>query len=242
MQETHSNDAIRKGLISGELRIAGRFLWGSNYTFLAEVQTNEETFAAVYKPSRGERPLWDFAKGTLAAREVAAYITSHNLGWELVPPTVLRMDGPAGPGSLQLYVDTNVDHHYFSFSEEEKEVLRPIAVFDLVINNADRKGGHIIIGEDGHVWSIDHGVCFHIEDKLRTVIWDFASESIPLSLLTDLEAFHNRLVTDESSRDEFLELISTSELNALQGRVKDILSNPVFPQPTTQWSYPWPLV
>jgi uncharacterized repeat protein (TIGR03843 family) len=242
MQETHSNDFIRQSLIAGELRIAGRFLWGSNYTFLAEVQTNEETLAAVYKPSRGERPLWDFSQGTLAAREVAAYITSLNLGWELVPPTVLRPEGPAGPGSLQLYVDTNVDHHYFSFNEEEKERLRPIAVFDLVINNADRKGGHIIIGKDGHVWSIDHGVCFHIEDKLRTVIWDFATEPIPQSLITDLEVFHNRLVTDGSLRDEFLELISTSELNALQVRVSEILSNPIFPQPSTQWSYPWPLV
>ena len=242
MQEPYSNETIKEILLTGEVRIAGRFLWGSNYTFLAEVLYKDDTLAAVYKPSRGERPLWDFATGTLAAREVAAYLTSNSLGWELVPPTVLRSDGPAGPGSLQLYVDANVDHHYFSFTDEEKDRLRPIAAFDLVINNADRKGGHIIIGIDDHIWSIDHGVCFHIEDKLRTVVWDFASESIPATILEDLQQFHHCLGVDESLKVEYLELISEAEFDALRTRVDYLLSNPVFPQPTTQWSYPWPLV
>ena len=242
MQENYSNESIKEMLSSGDLRIAGRFLWGSNYTFLAEVQTKDETLPAVYKPSRGERPLWDFATGTLAAREVAAYLTSNTLGWGLVPPTVLRSDGPAGPGSLQLFVDANVDYHYFSFNREEKERLRPIAVFDLVINNADRKGGHIIIGVDGHVWSIDHGVSFHMEDKLRTVVWDFAAEMIPATLIKDLEEFHLRLEKDEGLREEYLQLISEAEFDALKNRVNNLLSDPVFPQPTTQWSYPWPLV
>jgi uncharacterized repeat protein (TIGR03843 family) len=242
MQDTHSKQSIKEVLISGDLRIAGRFVWGSNYTFLAEVQTKDEILAAVYKPSSGERPLWDFNTGTLAAREVAAYLTSHTLGWGLVPPTVLRQDGPAGPGSLQLFVDASVDYHYFSFTKEEKERLRPLAVFDLVINNADRKGGHIIIGVDGQVWSIDHGVSFHIEDKLRTVVWDFATEIIPSKILEDLQKFHFSLEEDDVLRDEFLELISRTELNALKNRVHHLLSNPVFPQPSTQWSYPWPLV
>jgi uncharacterized repeat protein (TIGR03843 family) len=152
------------------------------------------------------------------------------------------MDGPAGPGSLQLFVDANADHHYFSFTDEEKGLLRPIAAFDVVINNADRKGGHIIIGVDGHIWSIDHGVCFHIEDKLRTVVWDFATETIPSKILEDLKIFHHHLEEDDRLIDEYLKLIDRGEFNALRNRVSQLLSNPVYPQPTTQWSYPWPLV
>lgn len=242
MQEAHSIETIKAILLTGELQIAGRFVWGSNYTFLAEVQSEDITLPAVYKPSSGERPLWDFPTGSLAAREVAAYLTSHCLSWDLVPPTVLRSDGPAGLGSLQLYVDANTDHHYFSFTDEEKDRLRPIATFDLVINNADRKGGHIIIDADNHIWSIDHGVSFHIEDKLRTVVWDFATEVIPHNLLEDLHKFQTRLEEDSQLRDEYLELISKAEFYALKTRLHHIISHPIFPQPTTQWSYPWPLV
>lgn len=241
-QQEFLSESIKARLISGELEISGRFMWGSNYTFLVNIHTNEGALTGVYKPSRGERPLWDFPGGTLAAREVAASLTSQELGWDLVPPTVLRMDGPAGPGSLQLYVNADPEHHYFTFNNDEKQRLRPIALFDLVINNADRKGGHIIIAEDGHLWSIDHGVCFHVEDKLRTVVWDFAKEPIPDALLVDLQDFLDRLVAVESIRDDYLELISRSELDALELRVKDILKNPTFPKPTNQWSYPWPLV
>lgn len=241
-QQEFLSESIKARLISGELEIAGRFMWGSNYTFLVNIHTNEGALTGVYKPSRGERPLWDFPGGTLAAREVAASLTSQELGWDLVPPTVLRMDGPAGPGSLQLYVNADPEHHYFTFNNDEKQRLRPIALFDQVINNADRKGGHIIIAEDSHLWSIDHGVCFHVEDKLRTVIWDFAQEPIPDALLVDLQDFLDRLVAVESIRDDYLELISRSELDALELRVKDILKNPIFPKPTNQWSYPWPLV
>lgn len=241
-QDEFFSETIKATLISGELEIVGRFMWGSNYTFLVNVQSEGGTLTGVYKPSRGERPLWDFPAGTLAAREVAASLTSQELGWDLVPPTVLRVDGPAGPGSLQLYVNADPEHHYFTFNDAEKQRLRPIAVFDLVINNADRKGGHIILAEDGHLWSIDHGVCFHVDDKLRTVVWDFAQEPIPESLLSDVQTFLHRLAAKESLRDAYLELISRSELDALEIRVKDILKNPIFPQPTTQWSYPWPLV
>ncbi len=242
MQEVFSNELIIRSLMSGEIHIAGRFLWGSNYTFLVEVHSHDDVLAAVYKPSRGERPLWDFAKGSLAAREVAAYLTSSSLGWQLVPPTVLRPDGPAGSGSLQLYVDAHMDHHYFVFSEEEKNRLRPLAVFDIVINNADRKAGHILIGAEQQIWSIDHGVCFNVEDKLRTVVWDFALEPIPVTVLEDLERFYNRLISDQLLKTEFQELISEIEFQALTQRVNDLLTNPIYPQPDTQWSYPWPLV
>jgi len=242
MQEAFSNEFIIRSLMTGEIHISGRFLWGSNYTFLAEVHSQDDVLAAVYKPSRGERPLWDFAKGSLAAREVAAYLTSSSLGWQLVPPTVLRPDGPAGSGSLQLYVDTHMDHHYFTFSEEEKNRLRPLAVFDIVINNADRKAGHILIGAEQQIWSIDHGLCFNVEDKLRSVVWDFALQSIPDTLLENLERFSNRLISDQHLKTEFLELISEPEFQALTKRVSDLLTNPIFPQPSNHWSYPWPLV
>lgn len=242
MQEVFSNELIIRSLMTGEIHITGRFLWGSNYTFLVEVHSQDDVLAAVYKPSRGERPLWDFAKGSLAAREVAAYLTSSSLGWQLIPPTVLRPDGPAGSGSLQFYVDLDVGHHYFTFSKEEKNRLRPLAVFDLVINNADRKAGHILVGSEQQIWSIDHGVCFHVEDKLRTVIWDFAMEPIPVKLLEDLERFRDRLISDQPLKKEYMELISESELEALTKRINDLLTNPIYPQPNTQWSYPWPLV
>ncbi len=241
-QEVFSNELIIRSLMTGEIHIAGRFLWGSNYTFLVEVHSQDDVLAAVYKPSRGERPLWDFAEGSLAAREVAAYLTSSSLGWQLVPPTVLRPDGPAGSGSLQLYVDTHMDHHYFAFSEEEKNRLRPLAVFDIVINNADRKAGHILIGAEQQIWSIDHGVCFNAEDKLRTVVWDFAMQPIPVTILDDLERFYNRLISDQHLKTEFLELISEPEFQAVTRRVNELLTNPIFPQPSNHWSYPWPLV
>jgi uncharacterized repeat protein (TIGR03843 family) len=229
-------------LIHGEIHIVGRFVWGSNFTFLVEVRRSGEILSAVYKPSRGERPLWDFPHGTLAAREVAAYLTSKSLHWDLVPETVFRSDAPAGPGSMQFYVDADAERHYFTFSEAEKQRLRPMAVFDLLINNADRKGGHILMGRDGHIWSIDHGVCFHQEDKLRTVIWDFANETIPEEILGDLRLFLDLLAHDEDLRCEYENLLSGGEIQALIRRGRRLLRNPRFPKPASQWSYPWPLL
>ena len=125
---------------------------------------------------------------------------SRALGWDLVPPTVLRPDGPAGPGSLQLFVDADPERHYFTFTEAEKQRLRPAAVFDLLVNNADRKGGHVLLGESDHLWLIDHGVCFHVEDKLRTVIWDFVGEPIPHELFATLRRLRQML--DEGGTSE----------------------------------------
>jgi uncharacterized repeat protein (TIGR03843 family) len=242
MSERLQIDQIISILTHGKIHIAGRFLWGSNYTFLVEVKSSEETLAAVYKPSRGERPLWDFPRETLAAREVAAYLTSHALGWDLVPPTVLRQEGPAGPGSLQLYVDAEPEYHYFNFSDEEKQRLRPVALFDLLINNADRKGGHVLMGPDGHIWSIDHGVCFHHEDKLRTVIWDFANEFIPENLIADTQKFYQLLLHDVELQQKYTDLLSEKEFKALIRRTERVLEDRCFPRPSSGRPYPWPMV
>jgi uncharacterized repeat protein (TIGR03843 family) len=242
MSEKLQIDQIISILSNGKINVTGRFLWGSNYTFLAEVRSEEESIAAVYKPSRGERPLWDFPRETLAAREVVAYLTSQALGWDLVPPTVLRKEGPAGPGSLQLYVDADVEHHYFTFSDEEKQRLRPVALFDLLINNADRKGGHVLMSPDGHIWSIDHGICFHQEDKLRTVIWDFANELIPDDLIADTQKFYHLLVNDMELQQRYINLLSEGEFHALIRRTVRVLEDQCFPEPSTDRPYPWPMV
>ncbi len=180
-------------LSTGQIHLTGQFAWGSNHTFLADVTTESMPLQAVYKPAAGERPLWDFQTRTLAQREVAAYLTSQALGWELVPPTVLRGDGPAGGGSLQLYLEIDPERHYFNLDREQRQLLRPAALFDVLINNADRKGGHVLLAPDQHVWLIDHGVCFHEEYKLRTVIWDFAGQPIDPPLLEAVRGFAEAL-------------------------------------------------
>ena len=227
----------------GKLTIRGEFLWGSNYTFLAEVAYNEQKLACVYKPRKGERPLWDFPVATLAKREVAAYLVSEALGWKLVPPTVYCDDGPLGPGSVQLYIEHDPEYHYFKFSEDDRQRLRPTTLFDLLINNADRKGGHILKSADGHLWLIDHGICFHVEDKLRTVVWDFAGELIPAALLSDV----CRLVEQEEKHQlltqKLDQLLRKGEIAALITRAQRLADQGIFPTPLgTRRSYPWPPV
>jgi uncharacterized repeat protein (TIGR03843 family) len=237
-----ASEKILETLSSGDMRLAGQFVWGSNFTFLVRLRHGSEDILAVYKPSRGERPLWDFPAGTLGARETAAYLMSEALGWQLVPPTVLRRDGPAGPGSLQLYVEADPERHYFTFSPEEKERLRPVALFDALANNADRKGGHVLLAPDGHLWAIDHGVCFHVEDKLRTVIWDFAGQPIPATLRADLERFRTRLAADEGLREAFSRLLAPEETGALKRRAERLIETGRFPLPGGGRPYPWPPV
>lgn len=234
--------AILTTLSEGTVHLEDQFVWGSNYSFLVRVRGEVGEVRAVYKPTRGERPLWDFPPGTLAAREVAAYLTNRALGWDLVPPTVLRQDGPAGPGSLQLYVEADPERHYFTFSPEERERLRPVAVFDVLINNADRKGGHVLLAPDGRLWLIDHGVCFHEQDKLRTVIWDFAGQAIPPALLEDVQNFRLRLRSDDSLRGELARLLAPAELAALERRAARLIRERRFPLPGPSRPYPWPLV
>ena len=234
-------------LLRGELDIQGEFMWGSNYTFLASVNYEGETTRAVYKPTRGERPLWDFPAASLARREVAAYLVSEALGWRLVPPTVYRKQGPLGPGSLQLFIEHDPEYHYFVFTHEDRERLRPAAAFDLLVNNADRKGSHVLVDPDGHLWLIDHGVCFHVEDKLRTVIWDFTGQPLGEALCSSLADFHTQL-TDTAGGESALAqslkpYLTRGEIKALQTRAEKLVSQPVFPPPDPyRRPYPWPQI
>ena len=230
-------------LQTGEISLEGQFLWGSNYTLFVKVCVGEETIQAVYKPTRGERPLWDFPTATLALREVAAYVVSEELGWQLVPPTIYRMDGPLGPGSLQLYMDHDENYHYFNFSPEDRQRLRPTALFDFIINNADRKGGHILKGTDEHLWLIDHGICFHEEPKLRTVIWDFAGEPLPDNLCVALHRFRDQLQPEQGAYTALEPYLTSREITALTRRTDRLLNANVFPRaPRNSRPYPWPLV
>jgi hypothetical protein len=230
-----SPDQIQTALECGEYELNGQFTYGSNYTFLASVHFEGATYQAVYKPSRGEQPLWDFPDNTLAQREVAAYLLSEALGLGLVPFTTLRRDGPHGPGSLQQYIQYDPKYHYFSFTREDREKLRPVAFFDLLINNADRKGGHVFF-ESGtnKLHAIDHGICFHEEQKLRTVIWDFAGQPIPQELLSVLAA-------PEDWRGVLEAYLSRREISALLRRARKLEETGIFPNPTEgRREYPYP--
>jgi uncharacterized repeat protein (TIGR03843 family) len=239
---TDTADAILTALQQGELTIKGEFLWGSNYTFLAEVEHEGTTHQAVYKPTRGERPLWDFPAATLARREVAAYILSRSLGWELVPPTVLTRKGPVGPGSVQFFIEHDPEYHYFNFSDEDRERLRPVVVFDILINNADRKGSHILLDPENHIWLIDHGICFHVEDKLRTVVWDFAGEPLPGDLCKDVSILVEALAEDAGELEkELKKYLSLDEIQEIQVRGERLLAAGHFPNPHTSRRFqPWP--
>ncbi len=236
---------ILETLRSGRITLKGEFLWGSNYTFLADVEYAGMAISAVYKPSRGERLLWDFPAATLAHREVAAFMVSDALRWNLVPPTVFRISGPLGPGSLQYFVDHDPEYHYFNFIEEDRQRLRPVVLFDVVINNADRKGSHILRGSNGRLWLIDHGVCFHVEDKLRTVIWEFSGQTIPVELANDINRFCHNLKSVKgvptSLAKDFLNYISHAELDAMVTRIDRLVSTDRFPMPALDRRViPWP--
>ncbi len=229
-------------LTQGRLETEGLLPWSSNYTFLAIVSYNGNRCLAVYKPRSGERPLWDFPEGTLCLREVATYVVSQALGWPYVPPTVLR-DGPHGLGSVQLYIDADPEEHYFTLQEQYVEDFQHVAALDYVINNADRKSGHCLLGSDGRIWAVDHGVTFHTLPKLRTVIWDFAGQPIPDPILNDLEAFHSQLTPGDPVQTALQRLLARDEIDALRQRVRDLLRNRVFPRPDPHRRHiPWPPV
>jgi len=234
-------ETIITALQTAPLTLKGEFVWGSNHTFLVETASADGVFLAVYKPSRGERPLWDFPEASLARREAAAFIVSQALGWALVPPTVYRPDGPFGAGSLQLFIDHDPEYHYFNLKEADRQRLLPAALFDLLINNADRKGSHIIFDTDDHLWLIDHGICFHAEPKLRTVIWDFAGEAFPNALIADLSAFQQQLESDVKLAAALQPLLEADEIAALSTRAAHLLKRGKFPNPpSNQRPIPWP--
>ena len=232
-------------LREGDLSVEGRLPWSSNLTFLAEVgpgsdrPDDDRPLFAVYKPGRGERSLWDFPDG-LYRREVAAYELSELLGWGLVPPTLLRDDGPFGPGCVQLFVEADYEQHYFTLLDAggHEDVLQTICLLDVVANNADRKSGHVLVGPDGRLWAIDHGLCFHRQPKLRTVIWDFAGNRIPSHLRSALE----RLCDPDTGC--FEGLLSEAEVEAVGHRARHLLTTGLFPEPVggDRPPYPWPLV
>jgi hypothetical protein len=225
----------------GEIIVKGKFLWGSNYTFLVDIEHDSQVVKGVYKPTRGERPLWDFPAASLAHREVAAFLVSQALGWDFIPETVYRRRGPVGAGSLQRYIEHDSDNHYFNFDAETRQRLRPVVLFDLLVNNADRKGGHVILDYDNKLWLIDHGICFHAEDKLRTVIWDFAGEPIPNNLLQNLKMFLPQLNDDAPLGKTLSAHLSRGEIKAMAARGQALLDDCVFPNPDPdRRPYPWP--
>jgi uncharacterized repeat protein (TIGR03843 family) len=251
-------------LVRGELTVLGRIVPASNSTFFCRLGPADTEVRAVYKPVSGERPLWDFAEGTLAAREYAAWVVSEALGWSLVPPTVLR-DGVAGPGMVQLWCETDpvqapVDllpegplpdglrHVLDAFDHDDRPVmlvhedtaeLRRMALFDVVVNNTDRKGGHVLAMADGHRYGVDHGVCFHVDDKLRTVLWGWHGEPVAADDLAALEVLAERLDGDVGEQLE--ELLTVPEIGATRRRLARLLAARRFPQPGPGWpSIPWP--
>jgi uncharacterized repeat protein (TIGR03843 family) len=225
-------------LSQGQVEVLGRIPWGSNATLLATVQLEADCQRAIYKPRRGERPLWDFPNG-LDRREVAAYELSEALGWGLVPETVLREDLPFGVGSLQRFVPFAADEHYFTLYEDPSHhaALRTICCFDLLCNQTDRKSGHCLLGEDGRIWAVDNGLAFHTDDKLRTVIWEFGGESIPDQLRADA-----RRLVDEKLPDGLTALLDPDELAALVDRARRVADVGLYPIDDGGRRFPWPLV
>ncbi|HUO62309.1 MAG TPA: SCO1664 family protein [Terriglobales bacterium] len=233
MLSTDALDLLSRGTVT----VKGRMPWASNVTLLAEVERDGTCVRAIYKPGRGERPLWDFPP-CLYKREEAAYLFSEALGWGLVPPTIVR-EGPLGEGSFQLFVEAEFEQHWFTMREDprHRERLQKICVFDFVANNADRKSGHCLLGPDNLIYAIDNGLCFHTELKLRTVIWDYAGEPIPGSLLEDLKRF-----VETDLPEPLAELLDADEQQALRVRAKALADYARFPEDRSGQHYPWPLV
>jgi uncharacterized repeat protein (TIGR03843 family) len=251
-------------LLHGELAVLGRIMPASNTTFFCRLGPHDDGVRAVYKPVSGERPLWDFAEGTLAAREYAAWLVSEALGWNVVPPTVLR-EGPAGPGMAQLWCETDPDqspvvllpegavpvgmlHVLDAFDQDDRPVmllhedspsLRRMALFDIVVNNTDRKGGHVLAMPDGHRYGVDHGVCFHVDDKLRTVLWGWHGRRLDVDESAGLSTLAGALEDDLGHL--LADLLTRAEIGATRRRVARLLSAGRFPQPGPGWpSIPWP--
>jgi Phosphatidylinositol 3- and 4-kinase len=233
-----SDPAVPRVLGIGELEVLGLLPNASNHTFLARAKSADEELLAVYKPRRGEAPLWDFPEGTLCAREVAAYVVSRALGWPNVPATVLR-DGPYGVGSVQRFVPHDPEEHYFTLAERFPEEFRRVAAFDMVINNADRKSGHCLLGEDGRIFLVDHGVCFSDEPKLRTVIWDFIGDPLEEGTRADVRRLAGE-IRGGQVRDELANLLAPVELGALTERADTVAAAVRFPEPGQDRPFPWP--
>lgn len=219
--------------------------WGSNYTFLAALGDDDGTprDIAIYKPRQGEAPLWDFPDGTLYRREYASYLLSQWLGWDLVPETLIR-EGPYGIGTVQRYVESDEEAHYYTLRDAHRADFQRMAIFDAITNNADRKAGHVLKGRDGKIYGIDHGLTFNTQPKLRTVIWDFIGEPLPDNLLTDLATrlCDPRAVAD--LRAQFAPLLDRGEIDRFFKRVERLVQFGVYPGASAGNSHhiPWGVI
>ena len=234
--EIASDDALIV-LQSSQIEIIGRMAWSSNSTYLVNVLNGETDLQGIYNPSNGERPLWDFPSG-LYRREIASFLVAQLIGWDIVPPPV-KTDGPFGVGSLQLFIPCDFEEHYFHILGDPRnhEALQRICLFDFVANSTDRKGGHCLRENNGKIWGIDNGLTFHVDFKLRTVIWDWAGLEIPELLTADLEKF-----VDCEVGDDLLEFLSIQELEAMFSRAKVLLKSGHFPEDPTGTRFPWPVI
>lgn len=230
-------------LSEGEIEVEGLIPWSSNATLLVTVCDDELSTLAIYKPQEGERPLWDFAYGSLPLREMAAYLVCEALGWGFVPPTVLRQ-GPYGLGSIQFFIHAREDVHFFTIQDDPAYAgaLRRLAAFDVVANNADRKSGHCLVDSENWLWAIDNALTFHAEYKLRTVIWDFAGQPLPAEVATNLQGLAHILAGDSQLSQALGHLLSDNELAALRRRLGQLVQTGRFPEPGPGVSVPWPLV
>ena len=231
---------VPRVLAEGDLELLGLLPRSSNYAFLARARLDGEEMPAVYKPRRGETPLWDFPEGTLGNRESAAYVVARALGWPNVPPTLVR-DGPEGVGAVQRFLPFEPTEHAFTLQDRFPQAFRRIALFDVVVNNADRKAGHCLLGRDGELFVVDHGTCFSDEPKLRTVLWNYVGEPVAdedlhalRRLADELQAGSVRLALDE--------LLYPAEVRATIGRLDELLVGGRFPEPGPGRPYPWPIV
>ena len=243
MVTTAADRELRDLLASAPLETVGQFVTASNATLLVSV--GDSGLHGVYKPIVGEAPLVDFPGGTLHLREVAAFEVDRAIGWGMVPLTVLRETGPFGPGSLQLFIDHDPQRHYFWLLKRGRarvvEQLRRMVGFDLLTNNADRKGGHVLLGDDDHIWLVDHGICFHDEPKLRTVAWHFAGDPVPDEVRESAVDLGTRLRRrDDPLTTRLRTLLSRTEIEALAARAGIVGRLEAFPSIPGPRSVPWP--
>jgi uncharacterized repeat protein (TIGR03843 family) len=236
-------------LATAELEIVGQLVDASNGSLLCRLRSQslvgeeveeDDLPLAIYKPRAGERPLWDFPDGTLSQREVAAFVVAETLGWEIVPPTVWR-DGPFGPGMVQVWLDVDESVDPVALVQSDHDTLRRIAVYDALINNGDRKGGHLLPTTDGTIWGIDHGVTFAVEDKLRTVLWQWRGHAIPAHLVQDLKTWLKRWGRKDTELRVLHDLLAEEEVAMLVERAQRLVSDRRHPQPSPDWpAIPWP--
>lgn len=239
MSDPRSLDLLQRG----EISLEGLLPYSSNYSFLGRARQGNQEVRCVYKPREGENPLADFPAGTLCQREVAAFLLSELLGWDLVPPTVLR-EAEYGVGSVQLFIPHDPNLHYFNvrYSARHADFLRRLTLFDYIANNADRKSGHCLEDSEHKLWAIDHGICFHARYKVRTVIWEFSREAVAAELLADLEYCARHLaVPEQPATRRLYRLLTEPERESLRNRLQRLLYTGLYPRPPAgRRNFPWP--